>query len=47
MSEKSVESYIEDDKERNEGHLDTRHNSFECENPDEHLGCDLGIDVAG
>ncbi len=47
MAEKRIESYIEDDKERNEGHVDTRHLNFECENPDERLGCDPGIDVAG
>lgn len=33
--------------ERNEGHVDTRENNFECENKDPHLGCDPGIDVAG
>ncbi len=27
--------------------VDTRQNSFECENPDENLRCDLGIDLAG
>ena len=47
MKENKFESYIEDDKERNEGHIDTRGQNFECDNPDEHLGCDLGIDVAG
>jgi hypothetical protein len=47
MTEKKFENYIEDDKERNEGHVDTRHLNFECDTPDEHLGCDLGIDVAG
>ncbi len=47
MTDYRVESYIESDKERNEGHVDTRSSNFECENPDEHLGCDLGIDVAG
>ena len=35
------------DKESNEGHVDTRNSNFECENPDTHLGCDPGIDVAG
>lgn len=33
--------------DRNEGHVDTRENNFECENKDPHLGCDMGIDVAG
>lgn len=47
MSEYIKEEYIETDKERNEGHVDTRHFIFECENPDDHLGCDPGIDVAG
>ena len=42
-----TENYMENDKERSEGHEDTRHNNFECENPDKHLGCDSGIDVAG
>ena len=41
------ESYIETDKERNKGHVDTRHLNFECLNPDKHLGCYPGIDVAG
>ena len=41
------QSYIETDKEREEGHVDTRHRNFECENPDKHLGCDMGIDVQG
>lgn len=47
MTEKKVDNYIESEKEKNEGHEDTRSKNFECENPDEHLGCDLGIDVAG
>ena len=29
------------------GHIDIRKSNFECENKDEHLGCDLGIDVQG
>ena len=41
------QSYIETDKEREEGHIDTRHRNFECENPNKHLGCDLKIDVQG
>ena len=47
MIERKVESYVESDKDRNEGHVDTRQKNFECENPDKNLGCDLGIDVAG
>ena len=41
------QSYIESDREREEGHVDTRSGNFECENPDKHLGCDMGIDVQG
>ncbi|MBW2410261.1 MAG: hypothetical protein JRF72_10715 [Deltaproteobacteria bacterium] len=40
-------NYIENDQERSEGHVDTRHNNFECEEPDPRLGCDMGIDVQG
>ena len=47
MTENRIENHIESEQERNEGHVDTRQWNFECENPDEHLGCDLGIDVAG
>lgn len=47
MTDKRFEDYVENDKERSEGHVDTRHKNFECENPDKSLGCDLGIDVAG
>jgi hypothetical protein len=47
MSKKRIEDYVENDQERNEGHVDTRHQNFECENPDKYLGCDPGIDVAG
>jgi hypothetical protein len=47
MTAKREESYIESDKEAKKGHEDTRHKNFECANPDEHLGCDPGIDVAG
>ena len=47
MSEIRVQNYVEDDRERSEGHVDTRQRNFECENPDKHLGCDPGIDVAG
>jgi hypothetical protein len=39
-----VQDYSDD---RNEGHVDTRAKNFECDNKDEHLGCDMGIDAAG
>ena len=42
-----IQDYFESDSEREEGHLDTRHKNFECDEPDKHLGCDPGIDVAG
>ncbi len=42
-----VESHIESDEEREEGHVDTRESNFKCDNPEPSLGCDLGIDVAG
>lgn len=42
-----TDNYIESDKEREEGHVDTRERNFECENKDPNLGCNLGIDVAG
>ncbi len=32
---------------KDEGHVDTREQNFICDNPDKHLGCDMGIDVAG
>ena len=38
-------NYIETEKERDEGHVDTRERNFE--NKDPRLGCNLGIDVAG
>ena len=47
MTNNKVENYIESDNERTQGHVDTRQKNFECESPDERLGCDLGIDVAG
>jgi hypothetical protein len=47
MSENTVENHIESETERETGHVDTRHHTFECESPDAHLGCDPGIDVAG
>jgi hypothetical protein len=37
--------YVNDAVE--EGYVDTRSWNFECEEPDENLGCDLRIDVAG
>lgn len=43
-----IQNHIESERERDEGHSDTRHENFECEeDPDEHLGCDLNIDVQG
>jgi hypothetical protein len=44
MENAKVQDYTRDDKD---GHIDTREQNFECENKDEHLGCNLGIDVAG
>jgi hypothetical protein len=44
MTENKTEDYFDDN---DDGHVDTREQNFECENPDEHLGCDLGIDVQG
>lgn len=41
------QSYVESDREREEGHVDTRQFNFECEKPDPSLGCDLGVDVQG
>lgn len=43
----TFENYVEKDDEREKGHQDTRSKNFKCENPDPHLGCDPGIDVAG
>lgn len=42
-----IQDYFETDQEREEGHVDTREQNFECENKDSHLGCDPGIDVQG
>lgn len=47
MTDSRHQNYIESDRESDEGHVDTRQKNFECDNPDRHLGCDLGIDVAG
>jgi hypothetical protein len=44
MAEESTQNYIDDDSD---GHVDTREANFSCDNRDEHLGCDLGIDVMG
>ena len=44
MSENNTKDYWDD---RDEGHVDTREQNFTCDNPDKHLGCDMGIDVAG
>lgn len=44
MADNRIQDYFDD---RNEGHVDTREANFNCDNPDEHLGCDLGIDVQG
>ena len=44
MANHTTEDYFDDS---NEGHVDTRSANFECENKDEHLGCDLGVDVQG
>ena len=43
----NITDYVESEKEREEGHVDTRSNNFECDNKDPNLGCDPGIDVAG
>ena len=44
MAEERVQDYTDD---KSEGHIDTREKNFECEDKDENLGCDPGIDVAG
>ena len=44
MENTRTDDYTKND---NEGHVDTREQNQECEKPDPHLGCDLGIDVAG
>ena len=40
-------NYVETEDEKEEGHVNTREQNFECENKDPNLGCDMGIDVAG
>ncbi len=42
-----LDDYIENEEERKEGHVNTRERNFDCNNKDPHLGCDMGIDVAG
>ena len=44
MADTHTQDYFED---KGEGHVDTRERNVDCENKDEHLGCDMGIDVAG
>jgi hypothetical protein len=44
MENTRTQDYFSDD---NDGHVDTREQNHRCENPDPHLGCDMGIDVAG
>ena len=44
MAKLKVQDYADDSTE---GHVDTRERNFQCEQPDKHLGCDLGIDVQG
>jgi hypothetical protein len=47
MAKTREQSYVENEKDRDNGHVDTRSKNFECDNPDKNLGCDPGIDVAG
>lgn len=44
MTDSNIQDYFD---ENDEGHVDTREANFQCSNPDENLGCDLGIDVMG
>ena len=44
MADNKIQDYFD---ESSEGHVDTRENNFKCSNPDEYLGCDLGIGVQG
>jgi hypothetical protein len=44
MNANRQEDYFD---ENSEGHVDTREANLTCDNPDEHPGCDMGIDVAG
>jgi hypothetical protein len=43
MAENKTQDYFEDS---NEGQVDACNRSFECDDQDEHLGFDMGIDVA-
>jgi len=47
MAEVKIENYIETKEEEEKGHIDVRERNLQCENPDKHLGCSLGIDVPG
>lgn len=44
--ENTEQNYIESEQEREDGHVNTRCHTC-CTDPDQHLGCDPGIDVAG
>ena len=44
MAENRTQDYWDNGSD---GHVDTREQNFKCDNPDPHLGCDLGIDVQG
>ena len=44
MADNRIQDYWDDTED---GHVDTRSRNLNCENPDPHLGCDLGIDVQG
>ena len=46
MADNREESYVENDNESEAGHVDTRSANFECDNKDEHLGCDPEIERA-
>ncbi len=45
--DKHERNEVESDRERNQTHADTRHKNCACAQPDERLGCNPGIDVAG
>ena len=47
MDTNKTHDYTEKEEERENGHVDTRSDNFECYTPDPNLGCDPGIDVAG
>lgn len=44
MADNRTQDYFD---EKDDGHVDTREANFQCDTPDENLGCDLGIDVQG